>query len=146
MLNKAKTYTPNVNDIKRGWFIIDAKGKILGKLATKAAVYLQGKNKTDYTPYIDGGDEVIVVNAEKIVVTGKKLEQKMYKRYSGYPGGLKETPLEEMLKRKPEEVIRLAVKGMLPKNRLGSRMIVRLKVYKGEAHPHKSQKPVPLEI
>ena len=146
MLNKAKTYTPNVNDIKRGWFIIDAKGKILGKLATKAAVYLQGKNKTDYTPYIDGGDEVIVVNAEKIVVTGKKLEQKMYKRYSGYPGGLKETPLEEMLKRKPEEVIRLAVKGMLPKNRLGSRMIVRLKVYKGEVHPHKSQKPVPLEV
>ncbi|MCK4518954.1 MAG: 50S ribosomal protein L13 [Candidatus Omnitrophica bacterium] len=146
MLNKTKTYTPNVNDIKRGWFIIDAKGKILGKLATKAAVYLQGKNKTDYTPYIDGGDEVIVVNAEKIVVTGKKLEQKMYKRYSGYPGGLKETPLEEMLKRKPEEVIRLAVKGMLPKNRLGSRMIVRLKVYKGEAHPHQSQKPVPLEI
>ena len=146
MLNKTKTYTPNVNDIKRGWFIIDAKGKILGKLATKAAVYLQGKNKTDYTPYIDGGDEVIVVNAEKIVVTGKKLEQKMYKRYSGYPGGLKETPLEEMLKRKPEEVIRLAVKGMLPKNRLGSRMIVRLKVYKGEVHPHKSQKPVPLEV
>ena len=146
MINKTKTYTPDVNDIKRGWFIIDAKGKILGKLATKAAVYLQGKNKTDYTPYIDGGDEVIVVNAEKIVVTGKKLEQKMYKRYSGYPGGLKETPLEEMLKRKPEEVIRLAVKGMLPKNRLGSRMIVRLKVYKGEAHPHKSQKPVPLEI
>ena len=146
MINKTKTYTPDVNDIKRGWFIIDAKGKILGKLATKAAVYLQGKNKTDYTPYIDGGDEVIVVNAEKIVVTGKKLEQKMYKRYSGYPGGLKEMPLEEMLKRKPEEVIRLAVKGMLPKNRLGSRMIVRLKVYKGEAHPHNSQKPIPLEV
>ena len=115
-MKNTKTFTPNQENIKRNWYIADAKGKILGRLASKIAVYLQGKHKPDYTPYIDMGDEVIVINADKIVTTGKKLEQKMYQRYSGYPGGLKETPLEEMMEKAPERVIMLAVKGMLPKN------------------------------
>ena len=145
-MKSTKTTTPNQNEIKRNWFIVDAKDKILGRLATKIAVYLQGKNKADYTPYIDMGDEVIVVNAQRIAVTGKKLKQKMYKKYSGYPGGLKEKPLEDMLKNKPEEVISHAVKGMLPKNRLGSRMLKRLKVYRGAEHPHQAQNPTALDI
>jgi large subunit ribosomal protein L13 len=145
-MKNTKTITPNQNDIKRSWYIVDAKDKILGKLATKVAVYLQGKNKTDYTPYIDMGDEVVVINAQQVATTGKKLKNKMYKRYSGYPGGQKETSLEEMLKKKPEEVITHAVKGMLPKNRLGNRMIKRLKVYRDENHPHKAQNPAVLEV
>jgi large subunit ribosomal protein L13 len=145
-MKNTKTTTPNQNDIKRSWYIVDAKDKILGKLATKVAVYLQGKNKADYTPYIDMGDEVVVINAQQVATTGKKLKNKMYKRYSGYPGGQKETPLEEMLEKKPEEVITHAVKGMLPKNRLGNRMIKRLKVYRDANHPHKAQNPAVLDI
>jgi len=145
-MKNTKTTTPNQNEIKRGWFIVDAKDKILGKVATKVATYLQGKNKADYTPYIDMGDEVIVINAQQVATTGKKLKQKMYKRYSGYPSGLKEIPLEVMLEKKPEEVISHAVKGMLPKNKLGSRMLTRLKVYRDAKHPHKAQNPSVLEI
>lgn len=145
-MKNTKTYTPKQEDIKRNWYLVDAKGKILGKLASKIAVYLQGKHKPDFTPYIDMGDEVIVVNADKIVTTGKKLKQKMYQRYSGYPGGLKEVPLGVMLDKMPERVITLAVKGMLPKSRLGRKMISRLKVYRDELHPHKAQGPISLEI
>jgi len=145
-MKSTKTTTPNQSEIKRGWFIVDAKDKILGKVAAKIATYLQGKNKADYTPYIDMGDQVIVINAQQVATTGKKLKQKMYKRYSGYPGGLKETPLEVMLEKKPEEVISHAVKGMLPKNKLGSRMLTRLKVYRDAKHPHKAQNPSVLEI
>jgi len=145
-MKSTKTTTPNQSEIKRGWFIVDAKDKILGKVAAKIATYLQGKNKADYTPYIDMGDQVIVINAQQVATTGKKLKQKMYKRYSGYPSGLKETPLEVMLETKPEEVISHAVKGMLPKNKLGSRMLTRLKVYRDAKHPHKAQNPSVLEI
>ena len=145
-MKNTKTTTPNQSEIKRGWFIVDAKDKILGKVAAKIATYLQGKNKADYTPYIDMGDQVIVINAQQVATTGKKLKQKMYKRYSGYPSGLKETPLEVMLETKPEEVISHAVKGMLPKNKLGSRMLTRLKVYRDAKHPHKAQNPSVLEI
>ena len=145
-MKSTKTTTPNQSEIKRGWFIVDAKDKILGKVATKVATYLQGKNKADYTPYIDMGDEVIVINAQQVATTGKKLKQKMYKNYSGYPSGLKETPLEVMLETKPEEVITHAVKGMLPKNKLGSKMLTRLKVYRDAKHPHKAQNPAVLEI
>ena len=145
-MKSTKTTTPNQSEIKRGWFIVDAKDKILGKVAAKIATYLQGKNKADYTPYIDMGDQVIVINAQQVATTGKKLKQKMYKRYSGYPGGLKETPLEVMLETKPEEVISHAVKGMLPKNKLGSRMLTRLKVYRDAKHPHIAQNPSVLEI
>lgn len=145
-MKKSDMYMPKQEDIKRNWHLVDAKGMILGRLASKVAVYLQGKHKPDYTPHIDTGDEIVVVNAGKIVTTGKKLKQKMYQRYSGYPGGLKETPLEVMLEKKPEDVIRLAVKGMLPKNKLGSRMLLRLRVFKGETHPYKAQKPVVLEF
>ena len=145
-MKSTKTTTPNQSEIKRGWFIVDAKDKILGKVAAKIATYLQGKNKADYTPYIDMGDQVIVINAQQVATTGKKLKQKMYKRYSGYPSGLKETPLEVMLETKPEEVISHAVKGMLPKNKLGSRMLTRLKVYRDAKHPHKAQNPAVLEI
>jgi large subunit ribosomal protein L13 len=145
-MKSTKTTTPNQSEIKRNWYIVDAKDKILGKVAAKVAIYLQGKNKADYTPYIDMGDEVIVINAQKVATTGKKLKDKMYKRYSGYPGGLKETSLEVMLEKKPEEVISHAVKGMLPKNKLGSKMMTRLKVYKDAEHPHQAQNPVVLDV
>lgn len=140
-MKNTKTYLPDANNIKRQWYLFDANGKILGKLAAEVAVYLQGKHKPDYTPHIDAGEEVIVINAAKIVTTGRKAKQKTYQRYSGYPGGLKETTLEEMMQKKPEEVIFRAVKGMLPKNRLGSKMITRLRVYKGAEHPHQAQNP-----
>lgn len=145
-MKMSKTYTPKQEDIKRNWYLVDAKGKILGRLASKIAIYLQGKHKPDYTPYMDMGDEVIVVNADKIVTTGKKLEQKKYKRYSGYPGGLKEIPLKIMKKRHPKRIIRLAIERMLPKNKLASRMISRLKIYKDENHPHHAQQPKSIEI
>jgi large subunit ribosomal protein L13 len=145
-MNRSKTYAPKQEEIKRNWYIVNARGKILGRLASKIAVYLQGKHKPDYTPYLDMGDEVIVINAREIVTTGKKNEDKKYKRYSGYPGGLKETPLKTMKERHPERILELAVKGMLPKNRLASRMINRLRIYEGQEYPHNAQKPKPLEI
>ena len=134
-----KTLMVKKADVKRVWHLVDAKDKILGRVATLIASFLKGKHKTNITPHVDMGDAVVVINAEKIRVTGKKLTEKHYKRYSGYPGGLKEEPLESLLVRKPTEVIRHAVKGMLPKNKLGDRMLKRLKVYVGDKHPHQAQ-------
>ncbi len=133
-------------EIKRKWYLIDAEGKILGRVATKIAEILMGKNKPTYTPNVDTGDFVIVINAEKVKVTGKKLLDKVYYKHSGYLGGLKKETLFSLLKRKPEFVIKHAVKGMLPKNKLGRRMIKKLKVYRGCQHPHQAQKPEVIEI
>ena len=133
-------------DVQREWFIVDATGKTLGRLATEIAKVLMGKHKPTYTPHVDGGDFVVVINAEKVFVTGKKLTDKIYYKHTGYMGHLKETTLKEMLEKKPEEVIRLAVRGMLPKNKLRDRRMKRLKVYAGPEHPHKAQNPKPLEV
>jgi large subunit ribosomal protein L13 len=136
-----KTYvaTPSTRD--REWLLVDASGKTLGRLATQIADALRGKRKPEYTPHIDTGDFVVVVNAEKVRVTGNKRKDKLYHRHSGYPGGLRTRTLDEMLARRPEEVIRLAVKGMLPRNRLGRQQLGKLKVYAGQEHPHAAQKP-----
>jgi large subunit ribosomal protein L13 len=141
-----KTFVAKPSDRERNWLIVDASGKTLGRLATQIADALRGKRKPTYTPHIDTGDFVIVINAEKIHVTGNKLAQKRYYRHSGYPGGLKSRSLADMLDRRPEEVIRLAVKGMLPRNRLARRQITKLKVYAGPDHPHAAQQPQPMEI
>ena len=141
-----KTYVANSNDRQREWLVVDATGKTLGRLATQIAIALRGKNKPEYTPHVDTGDFVIVVNAEKISVTGKKLEDKKYYRHTGYPGGLKTRTLAEQLERRPEEVIRKAVKGMLPRNRLARKQLTKLKVYAGPDHPHIAQKPETMEI
>jgi len=140
------TYVATPRDRERNWVLVDADGKTLGRLATQIADTLRGKRKPTYTPHVDVGDFVVVINAEKIVVTGDKLQQKMYYRHSGYPGGLKKRTLNDMLERRPEEVIRLAVKGMLPRNRLARKQLTKLKVYAGPDHPHAAQQPVPLEI
>ncbi|NQT22474.1 MAG: 50S ribosomal protein L13 [Candidatus Omnitrophica bacterium] len=126
-------------DVTRAWHLIDAKDKILGRVATQIASLLKGKHKCDITPHIDMGDGVVVINAASIKVTGNKMQEKRYKRYSGYPSGLKEEPMEHLLTRRPTEIIRHAVKGMLPKNKLGSRMLKRLKVYVEDKHPHQRQ-------
>lgn len=133
-------------DENRNWYTVDVGGKTLGRVASQIAKVLIGKHKPEYTPFIDTGDFVVVINADKIRVTGKKLSDKKYYRHSGYLGGLKEKNLEEMLADKPEEVIKLAVKRMLPKNRLGRQMLKKLKVYAGETHPHEAQKPVLIEL
>jgi len=141
-----KTYVATPSTRQRDWYVVDAEGKTLGRLATRIADALRGKRKPEYTPHIDTGDFVVVVNAEKIVVSGNKREDKKYYRHSGYPGGLRERTLQEMLDRRPEEVIRLAVKGMLPRNRLARAQLTKLKVYAGPDHPHAAQQPKPLEI
>ena len=141
-----KTYVANAQDRERNWLLVDAEGQTLGRLATQIADALRGKRKPAYTPHVDTGDFVIVVNAEKISVTGQKLQEKKYYRHSGYPGGLKSRTLNDMLERRPEEVIRLAVRGMLPKNRLARKQITKLKIYAGPEHPHEAQKPQPMEI
>ena len=141
-----KTYIAKKEDIKRQWYIVDAKDKILGRLAAKVATILRGKHKPIFTPFLDTGDGVIVINAAKIRVTGRKLKQKVYRRYSGYPGGLKEIPLEAMLKSRPATVIRLAVQRMLPQGPLGRDTIKKLKVYVDDKHPHQGQSPVSLEV
>ncbi|RKZ22340.1 50S ribosomal protein L13 [bacterium] len=141
-----RTVSLRKEDVERKWWIVDASGKTLGRLASRIAHILRGKHKPNFTPHVDNGDFVIVVNAEKIKVTGKKMEQKIYYRHSGYPGGLKEIPLWRMMEKHPERVIYLAVKGMLPKNRLGRKMLKKLKVYRGPEHPHQAQKPERLEI
>ena len=133
-------------EVTRNWYEIDAEGKILGKVAAEIAVRLMGKNKPSYTPHVDGGDFVVVTNAEKIAVTGKKLTDKKYYRHSGYPGGLKVRSLQEMLEKQPTEVIRKAVERMLPKNKLGSQMIGRLKVFVGNEHVHSAQKPERIDL
>jgi large subunit ribosomal protein L13 len=146
LVHAMKTYVANPKDRERNWLVVDATGQTLGRLATQIADTLRGKRKPTYTPHVDTGDFVIVVNAEKIHVTGNKLADKRYYRHSGYPGGLKSRSLAEMLDRRPEEVIRIAVKGMLPRNRLSRRQITKLKVYAGPDHPHAAQQPQPMEI
>ncbi len=141
-----KTYVATPETRQRDWYVVDAEGKNLGRLATRIADALRGKRKPEYTPHIDTGDFVVVVNAEKITVTGDKREQKRYYRHSGYPGGIRSRTLGEMLERRPEEVIRRAVKGMMPRNRLGRAQLRKLKVYAGPDHPHAAQQPKPLEI
>lgn len=138
------TYTAKPGEIQRDWYVVDAEGQTLGRLSTRIADTLRGKGKPQYTPHVDTGDFVIVVNAEKIAVTGKKLDQKLYHRHSGYPGGLRSRTLRTQLERQPTEVLRKAVKGMLPRNRLGRAQLLKLKVYAGPAHPHEAQQPVPL--
>jgi large subunit ribosomal protein L13 len=140
------TYIAKEADIVKKWYVIDAEGVTLGRLASEVASILRGKNKPQYAPNVDMGDYVIIVNAEKIAVTGKKLEQKMYRRHSGWVGGLKETRLDKMLATYPERVIEHAVKGMLPKNALGRKMFSKLHVYAGAEHPHAAQKPETLEF
>jgi large subunit ribosomal protein L13 len=141
-----KTYVATPSDRERNWLVVDASGQTLGRLATRIADALRGKRKPVYTPHIDTGDFVIVVNAEKIAVTGNKRADKRYYRHSGYPGGLRERTLEEMLRRRPEEVIRRAVRGMLPRTRLGRKQLTKLKVYAGPEHPHRAQQPTSMEI
>ena len=136
-----KTYMANPDKIERKWYVVDAEGRTLGRLAAEVAKVLRGKNKPEFTPHIDTGDNVIVINAEKIKVTGKKLDQKVYYHHSDYVGGMKETTLREMMAKKPEQVIELAVKGMLPKGPLGRTMIKKLHVYAGAEHAHQAQKP-----
>jgi large subunit ribosomal protein L13 len=141
-----KTFMLRKEDVQREWYLVDATGKTLGRLASEIAKILMGKHKPTYTPHVDNGDFVVVVNAEKIHVTGKKLEKKVYYWHTGYPGGLKSATLKELLQKKPTEVIRLAVRGMLPKNKLRDRRMKRLKVYAGPEHPHKAQNPKPLDL
>src|SRR5947209_4645276 len=141
-----KTYNAKPGEIDREWYLVDADGQTLGRLATQIADVLRGKRKTHYTPHVDTGDFIVVVNAEKVHVTGNKLDQKRYYRHSGYPGGLRSRTLREQLERRPEEVIRKAVRGMLPKNRLASKQLLKLKIYAGAEHPHEAQAPKPLEV
>ncbi|MFC6645694.1 50S ribosomal protein L13 [Granulicella cerasi] len=136
------TTIPSGKNIERKWYVLDAEGQTLGRLASQAASILAGKLNPLYTPYIDMGDHVIVINAEKIVVTGQKAQQKMYRRYTGFPGGLREEGFTKLLARRPEKIAEEAIKGMLPKSKLGRQMATKLKVYKGTEHPHKAQQPV----
>ncbi|MFA5145303.1 MAG: 50S ribosomal protein L13 [Candidatus Omnitrophota bacterium] len=141
-----KTYIAKKEDIKRQWYVVDAKDKILGRLASKIAAILRGKHKPIFSPHLDTGDGVIVINSSKIKVTGNKPKQKVYRRYSGYPGGLREVTLEVLLAKKPEKVMQLAVKRMLPGGPLGRKMLKKLKVYADDKHIHKAQNPVVLEV
>ncbi len=141
-----KTFVATPANRQRDWYVVDAEGKTLGRLASQIATVLRGKNKPDFTPHVDTGDFVVVVNAEKVHVTGNKREQKRYWRHSGYPGGIRSRTLNEMLDRQPEEVLRKAVKGMLPRNKLGRAQLTKLKVYAGTDHPHAAQQPKELEI
>jgi large subunit ribosomal protein L13 len=141
-----KTFSAKTEDVQRQWVVIDAQDQVLGRLATRVATILRGKNKPIFTNHVDTGDFVIIINAEKVRLTGNKLDAKMYYRHSGYPGGIKGMSAREMLDRKPDQVIKSAVKGMLPKNRLASKVITKLKVYAGPDHPHKAQLPEKIEI
>ena len=141
-----RTYSPKASEIHRKWFVVDAEDLVLGRLSTEAARILRGKHKPTFAPHLDTGDHVIVVNAEKIVVTANKADQKLVHRHSGYPGGLKTKTFAQAHAQKPEETIRRAVRGMLPKNRLGRQMLTKLKVYAGPNHPHQAQSPAPLDL
>ena len=141
-----KTFSAKNEEVERDWYLVDATGKTLGRLATDIASRLRGKHKVEYTPHVDTGDYIVVVNADKLRVTGNKLKDKMYHRYTGYIGNLKSMPLEKLLKEKPERVLQLAVKGMLPRNPLGRKMFSKLKVFAGAQHDHEAQQPIPLEI
>lgn len=136
-----KTYHQKASEIQRDWYVVDATDEVLGRLATQIATLLRGKHKPTYTPSNDGGDFVVVVNCEKIRIMGKKADQKMYYRHTGYPGGLKETSYKMMLSKHPDRILRIAVKGMLPKNRMGRRLIGKLRIYAGPNHPHAAQQP-----
>ena len=140
-----KTYQAKKEELSRRWYLMNAEGKVLGRLSTELAKILKGKNKPSYTPHVDTGDFVVVINAEKITLTGKKMKDKVYYHHTGYPGGIKETTAEKLLVKKPTEIIRMAVKGMLPKNSLGRQMLRKLKIYAGPNHPHEAQKPILLE-
>ncbi|WP_438435294.1 50S ribosomal protein L13 [Gorillibacterium sp. sgz500922] len=140
------TYMAKPNEVERKWYVIDAEGKTLGRMASEAASIIRGKHKPEFTPHVDTGDFVIIINADKVVLTGKKLQKKMYYRHSLYPGGLKVTSAQDMLKNKPERMIELAVHGMLPKNRLGDALKTKLKVYAGSEHPHQAQNPEVWEL
>jgi large subunit ribosomal protein L13 len=141
-----KTYNAKPGEVERRWYVVDAEGQTLGRLATRIADTLRGKRKPEYTPHVDTGDFVVVVNADKIAVTGKKLDDKLYFRHSGYPGGLRSRTLGEELERRPTEVLRRAVKGMLPRNRLARAQLRKLRIYAGPEHPHEAQAPQPLEV
>lgn len=141
-----KTYQAKKEEVDHHWYLVNAEGKVLGRLAAGVAKVLKGKHKPTYTPHVDTGDFIVVVNAGKVSLTGRKLKNKTYYRYTGYPGGIKEMSAEKLLAKKPTEMIRMAVKGMLPKNSLGRQMLRKLKVYAGPNHPHKAQQPVSLEI
>jgi large subunit ribosomal protein L13 len=141
-----KTYVPKLAEISRDWWLVDAQGLTLGRLATEVARRLRGKHKPTFTPFLDMGDHIIVVNAEKVALTGRKLETKMYRRHSGYPGGLREIPAGEVLKKQPVRLVESAVRGMLPKGPLGRQMVRKLKVYAGSTHPHEAQQPQALEL
>ena len=140
-----KTYVPDAEKIEKKWYVVDAEGQVQGRFASQVAQILMGKHKSIYTPFMDVGDFVIVVNAEKVKVTGKKKDQKLYRWHTGYPGGFKSETLGSLLNRRPEEVIRRAVWGMIPHNRLGRKMIRKLKIYSGPSHPHQAQNPIPLK-
>jgi len=141
-----KTPLPKVDSMERKWYVVDAAGQILGRLASQVAARLRGKHKPEFTPHLDTGDFIIVINAEKVMLTGNKKDKKIYYRHTGYIGGLKQHTAREMLKKKPEDVIRLAVKRMLPKNKLGRKQLKKLKVYAGPEHPHKAQTPEELNL
>ncbi len=141
-----KTYQAKKEDLDYQWYLVNAEGKVLGRLATELAKILRGKNKPSFTPHVDTGDFVIVVNAEKVVLTGKKMKDKIYYHHTGYPGGLKEINAEKLLAKKPTEILRIAVKGMLPKNSLSRQVLRKLKIYAGPNHPHEAQKPVAVQI
>lgn len=145
-MGTVRTYSAKPGEVERRWYVVDAQGKVLGRLASEVATVLRGKRKPQFTPHVDTGDFVVVVNAEKVLLTGKKLKQKVYYRASGYPGGLKETTAGAMLKSHPERLVQHAVRGMLPKSKLGDALYRKLKVYVGEKHPHHAQKPVPLQM
>ena len=141
-----KSYMARPLEVERKWYVVDAEGKHLGRLATEIVRVLRGKNKPQYTPHVDVGDFVVVVNADRIAVTGRKAEQRVYRRHSGYPGGMKETSYERMLARKPTEILRKAVYGMMPKSRLARKQFKKLKIYAGPEHPHSAQDPQTLEV
>ncbi len=141
-----KTYQAKKEELDHQWCLVNAEGKVLGRLATELAKILRGKNKPSFTPHVDTGDFVVVVNAGKVVLTGKKMKDKVYYHHTGYPGGIKEITAEKLLAKKPTEMLRIAVKGMLPKNSLGRQMLRKLKIYAGPNHPHEAQKPVPLQL
>ncbi|MCH8298939.1 MAG: 50S ribosomal protein L13 [Candidatus Marinimicrobia bacterium] len=140
------TYSPTINDLKHDWFVVDADNKILGRLASKVSHLLMGKHKPDFAYHMDNGDFIIIINADKIKVTGNKAESKIYYRHTGYPGGIKSTNLKSMMTSNPERVIEIAVKGMLPKNKLGRKLFTKLKVYAGPEHPHQAQQPKILDL
>lgn len=141
-----KTYMAKAENVERKWFVVDAEGKVLGRLASEVATILRGKHKAEFTPHVDVGDYVIIINAEKVVLTGNKYDDKLYRHHTGYVGGLKEIPFKHLIVKNPRKVLELAVKGMLPKNTLGRNMFKKLKVYAGNEHPHQAQTPQPLEI